>query len=109
PLLPEGTEANRSGCQVRAQIVMRLEEEPRLRIDPANVERDGGPSLKQPPGEGVAVGTVDPIRIEPRLHILMAGDGDELLPALADRLGQGGAADLGHGAIDRGGELIDDR
>ena len=36
----------------------------------------------------------------------MTGDGDELLPPLPDRLGQGRAADLGHRAIDHAGVFI---
>ena len=38
----------------------------------------------------------------------MAGDGDKLLAALANGLGQGGAADLGDGAIDDAGVFIED-
>src|SRR5439155_13291420 len=109
PRVPERNKAAGSRGQLGAQIVMRLEEVPRRRIDPADFESDGWPSLKQPPGEGVAVGTVDPIGIEPRFHVLVASNGDELLLALANGFGQRSTANLGDGTIDRGGELIDDR
>src|SRR5437660_714416 len=118
PVTPEGAEAHGAGRQPAAQIVMRLEFRPRLTLDPADFESDGRPSLKQPPGKGPRkiVGRianpssssrpVHPIGIEPRLDILVAGDGDEFLTAAAHGPGQGVRADLGDRAIDDRSEFV---
>src|SRR5438105_9909648 len=84
--LPRGGKADRTGCQGRTQIMMVLENTPVLTSDAEDVERDAGAALKKPPGECVGIGPINPIGIQPRLHILMAGDRDELLAALPDRL-----------------------
>src|SRR5438270_13415993 len=62
---PPGAEANRSRRQPGAQIVMLLEKPPRLTAHATDLQADGWPSLKQPPGKRARVRPIDPIRVEP--------------------------------------------
>src|SRR5579862_188708 len=73
-LLPERRETGRGPVQRGAQIVMRAKQRPRLRIHPRDVDDERRPTLKKPPGESVLRRTIRPIRIEPRLDVLVAGD-----------------------------------
>src|SRR5262249_48456486 len=88
---------------------MVVEEPPCLRPAAKDREDDRGALLKTPPVETILCGTVDPIGLQPDFDIFVTGDGDELLLPAADRFRQGGAADLGHGAIDDAGVFVDNR
>ena len=102
---PAGPERGKTGGRTvkrLTQIVMRAKERPRLRPDAGDVQLDVGPPPKRPPLKAVFRRPIDPVRIEPGLHILVTRDGEEALPPAADGLLQGMAADLGHGAIDHG-------
>jgi hypothetical protein len=87
---------------------MKSEERPRRCLAENDAEGDAWASLNAPPGEAVLGGAVDPVGLEPGLHVLVAGDGDELLAAGPDGLLEGVAADLGDGAVHDGRVLVED-
>jgi hypothetical protein len=104
---PGSQETYCTACQGMTQIVMGCEQRPRRCKRKNEPQKNGWPSLKRPPGELRLRRPTHPVGVQPGLDVLVAGDGDELQAGLAaDRAGQGGAADLGDGAVDDAGELV---
>src|SRR5947199_112174 len=79
PVLPAGEEADRAGHHPMTQIVMVSKERPRRCLAANDGESDGGPSLKQPPGEAPLGRTIDPVGLQPHLDILVTSDRHKLL------------------------------
>jgi len=76
---------------------------------PGVCEVESPASLKQPPGELARGHVVLPVRLQPVLDIVMAGDRDEPATGGSHAFRHGGAAHFCNRAINNRGELIDDR
>ena len=98
-----------AGVQTGTQIVMTAEEPPEGLVGRTYVKLNRWASLKQPPGQFARRHVVHPVRLQPLLHVEVAGHGHEPAAGGPHALRDRGAADLGDRAIDDGGELVDDR
>src|SRR5438045_2652438 len=96
------------GGEAAAQIMVRCEQRPSRCAAAKDLEADRGAAPKAPPFETALGGVIDPVGLKPGDDVVVASDGEEAQAVGADRAGQGGRADLGDGAVDHGGELVED-
>src|SRR5438067_2457218 len=79
--------------------MMRCKGRPRRVMAARDFEADRGAGPKTPPGEPVLRRTVDPIRLQPILNILVTSDGYELELVTTYRPRQSSATNLRYSAI----------
>jgi len=101
-------EALRPWVVICTQIVITLKDSPCAVVDAEDFELDFGAALKIPPGEGLLRRTKNPIRLQPFLHVFVAGNGDELLSSAPNRLCDRMRSDACHGPVDDRREFVHD-